>query len=243
MAGFSGVVVLTGLVLPQLLARLPEMLGPKAPPVPLPLWMLMMLSMAQSAVLLALAVWVGTALTPAVGLHAPAFEAIVNRSPIAHALTPQLVPGLIGGTFGAILIAAFSLLAPPELAAAQKRFDVPLIARVLYGGFTEEILLRWGFMTLLVWVAWRFFQRRAGSPKPMSVWIAITVSALVFGAGHLPAAALLIGRLSPLVVGFVVAANALFGTMAGYLFWRYGLEAAITAHAFAHVLNYVIAMF
>lgn len=239
----SGVVTLTGLVLPQLLARLPEMLGREAPPVPLPLWMLLLLSIAQSAALLALAVWTGTALAPAVGLHAPAFEAIVTRSRIGHVLKPQLVAGLIGGTFGAILIVVFSFLAPSELTAVQKRFDAPLIARVLYGGFTEEILLRWGFMTLLVWVAWRFFQRRAGSPKAIFVWIAIIVSALAFGAGHLPAAALLIGGLSPVVVALVVGANALFGILAGYLFWRYGLEAAMIAHAFAHVLNYVIAMF
>ena len=237
----TGVVALTRLVLPQLLARLPEMLGGKA--LPVPLWMLLLLSLAQSAALLGLAVWMGTALAPAVGLHAPAFEAIATRSPMARALKPQLVAGLIGGTFGGILVIVFSFLAPPELAAVQKRFDVPLIARVLYGGFTEEILLRWGFMTLLVWVAWRLFQRGTGSPKAIAVWIAIIVSALVFGAGHLPAAALLIGRLSPAVVVLVVAANALFGILAGFLFWRYGLEAAIIAHAFAHVLSYVIAMF
>jgi CAAX prenyl protease-like protein len=235
------VIVLTPLVLPQLLARMPEMLGPKAPPMP-PLRILMLASMAQSAVLVGLAVWAGT-LAPAVGLHAPGFEAIVTRSPVARALKPQLVPGLIGGTLGGILLAGFAFLSPPELSALQKRFAVPFIARVLYGGLTEEILLRWGFMTLLVWIAWRVIQRRVGNPRPWIVWIAIGVSAIAFGAGHLPAAALLIGRLTPSVVTLVIAANALFGIMAGYLFWRYGLEAAMIAHAFAHVLASVVSLF
>ncbi|HEY3052434.1 MAG TPA: CPBP family intramembrane glutamic endopeptidase [Thermoanaerobaculia bacterium] len=237
----SGVVAITVLVLPPLLERLPAILGRKAPPVPMTL--LLLLSMAQSAILLALAVWAGTALAPAVGLHAPAFEAIVTRHSIARALKPQLMAGLIGGAFGGILIVAFSSLAPSELKAVQKTFDVPLIARVLYGGLTEELLLRWGVMTLLLWIAWRFFQRRAGSPKSLWVWLAIIMSALAFGAGHLPAAAMLIGTLRSGVVVSVVAVNAVFGILAGYLFWRYGLEAAMIAHAFAHTLNYVIAMF
>jgi hypothetical protein len=33
--------------------------------------------------------------------------------------------------------------------------------------------------------------------------------------------------------------NAAFGVLFGYLFWRYGLEAAMIAHATAHVVSYV----
>jgi hypothetical protein len=47
------------------------------------------------------------------------------------------------------------------------------------------------------------------------------------------------GGLNPSLVLYVIAGNSLFGIMAGYLFWQYGLEAAIIALAFAHVVNYV----
>jgi hypothetical protein len=42
------------------------------------------------------------------------------------------------------------------------------------------------------------------------------------------------------VVAYVTIGNALFGVVAGYLFWRYGLEAAIAAHVSAHVLTFLV---
>ena len=60
----------------------------------------------------------------------------------------------------------------------------------------------------------------------------------MFGAGHLPAASVLIGTLTVNIVVFVVVANSVFGILFGYLFWRYGLEAAMIAHATAHLVNY-----
>jgi len=117
---------------------------------------------------------------------------------------------------------------------------VPILARVLYGGITEEVLLRWGLMTALVWLWWRLVQGRRGSPRTIDYWLAIVVSALLFGAGHLPAAAMLVGELTGDVVLFVVGANTAFGLVFGYLFWRYGLEAAMIAHVSAHVVSYAL---
>jgi membrane protease YdiL (CAAX protease family) len=71
------------------------------------------------------------------------------------------------------------------------------------------------------------------------VWFAIAVSAFIFGAGHLPAAAALLGALDANVVAFVIGANTVFGLLFGYLFWRYGLESAMIAHALAHVVSYL----
>jgi membrane protease YdiL (CAAX protease family) len=94
-------------------------------------------------------------------------------------------------------------------------------------------------MTALVWLAWRFLQHRRGAPRVGYVWLAIAVSAVLFGAGHLPAASALVGALDMNVVAFVMGANAVFGLLFGYLFWRFGLESAMIAHALAHVVNYL----
>ena len=40
-------------------------------------------------------------------------------------------------------------------------------------------------------------------------------------------------------MAFVVVANTAFGVLFGWLFWRYGLEAAMIAHAMAHLVGYV----
>ncbi len=231
LAGMLGVVMITLTVLPQLLGKVP---------LPAPLWVISLASLAQSTVVLALFVWAGVALAPKVGLRAPAFEAAVTARPIASALRPQVLPGLVGGVLGgAGLFAIGGYAAPAALAAVEQQFTLPILARVLYGGMTEELLLRWGLMTALVWLAWRFVQHRQGAPRTVYVWLAIVVSALLFGAGHLPAAAALIGHLTGALVMFVVVANAAFGVLFGYLFWRYGLEAAMIAHGTAHVVSYL----
>jgi membrane protease YdiL (CAAX protease family) len=226
-----GVVVITVTVLPQLAGEVT---------LPAPLWVISLASLAQSALLLAVVVWTGVALAPKVGLRAPAFEAAVTSRPITPALRAQFLPGLVGGALGGVaLFAIGGYAAPAALAEVQQRFTLPILARVLYGGVTEELLLRWGLMTALVWLAWRFPQRRRGTPQAVYFWLAIVVSALLFGAGHLPAAAALIGKLTGDVVLFVVGVNIAFGVLFGYLFWRYGLEAAMIAHATAHVVSYV----
>lgn len=231
LAGMVGVVVVTVTMLPQLLGDVA---------LPAPLWVISLASLAQSSVLLALSVWSGVALAPRVGLGAPAFEAAVTARSIAAALRPQLVPGLVAGVAGgATLFAVGGYASPAALAEVQQRFALPILGRVLYGGITEEVLLRWGLMTALAWLAWRFLQRRTETPRAACVWLAIVVSALLFGAGHLPAAAVLVGQLTGELVLFVVGLNAAFGVLFGWLFWRYGLEAAIVAHATAHVVSYL----
>ena len=229
-AGTLGAVTMTVGVLPRLAATLP---------MPAPLWLIMAASVLQSALLVALAVWGGVALAPAVGLRAPAFEAAALRRPIAPALEPQLLPGLVAGVLGGLLLFTSLRLSPAPIAALQSQFSPPLYARILYGGITEEVLLRWGLMTAFMWVAWRSFQRERGAVHPGLAWLAIAVSALLFGVGHLPVASFLLGSLNGPVVSFVVGLNTMFGLLFGWLFWRRGLESAMVAHAVTHLVSYV----
>ena len=232
-AGMVGSAVITAAVLPELLRQMQE-------PLPAPVWLLSLAGLLQSGLILALAVWAGVGLSPSLGLRAPAFEAAVTGSPIGPVLRSQLRSGLAGGILGGILLVVAFRYAPGPVAELQDRFVIPIVARVLYGGITEEILLRWGLMTVLVWLAWRVLQHRQGAVRPGLVWLAISVSALLFAAGHLPAAAVLLGTLDLPVVAFVMGANTVIGMLFGYLYWRHGLESAMIAHALAHVVNFVV---
>jgi membrane protease YdiL (CAAX protease family) len=207
-------------------------------PLPAPLWLIMLASVLQSALIVALAVWGGVALAPTVGLGAPAFEAAAARRPIGPALGPQIIPGLVAGVLGGLLLFVSLRLSSAAIAALQGPFTTPLYARVLYGGITEEVLLRWGLMTAVTWSVWRFLQGRRGAVQPRLTWLAIGVSAVLFGVGHLPAASYLIGSLNGSIVLFVVGLNATFGVLFGWLFWRRGLESAMIAHALTHLVNY-----
>jgi len=93
-------------------------------------------------------------------------------------------------------------------------------------GIQEEILFRLGAMTVLAWLFSRVFR----VPGAAAVWGGNIVAAVLFGAAHLPIAAAL-GGLTPPTVTFVFAANGLVGVVCGWLYWRKGLLAAMTAHA------------
>jgi membrane protease YdiL (CAAX protease family) len=108
--------------------------------------------------------------------------------------------------------------------------------RLLYGGITEELLLRWGFMTLVVWLVWRIFQKRRTTPTNGSFIAAILFSALIFALGHLPVALILFPDAIVPVALFVILANSAFGLVCGYLYWKRGLESAISAHMFGHIV-------
>jgi len=199
-------------------------------------------SLIQPSVLLALAVLLGVVLAPKVQLAAPVAEAIVARLPIAPRFKPQIVPGIIGGAIGGAFIVSFSAVLRPFLASdiierSEKLAKLlPLATRLLYGGITEELLLRWGFMTLVVWLGWRFLQKRNGPPNRGVLVGSILVSSLVFAAGHLPLAFMVIPEAGLVIVTFVIVANSAFGLICGYLYWKKGLESAIIGHMVGHII-------
>lgn len=207
---------------------------------PVPLQTLQIAAAAQGTLLVLVAALIGASAAPGVGLSAPALSAIAGGSGVVDALRPQLVPGFVGGCIGAVVIVGFHAFAPESLRAAQPETRLPLAVRVLYGGITEEVLVRWGLMTALAWAGWRVLQSDLQQPSPSVVWAAIAVSALVFGLSHLPSVAQSMPAWSASVVAYITLGNALFGLVAGYLFWRYGLEAAIAAHASAHALAFIV---
>jgi hypothetical protein len=238
-AGLAGVFSVLLIDLPALVALLPVTAGAEIPQITPAI---KLLSLIQPAILLALAVFSGVALAHRVGLSSPAAEAAASGNPVWAALKPQIVPGIIGGLSGGGTIVAVTLLTKPFLSAetvariAAFGRLVPLPTRLLYGGITEELLLRWGLMTLLVWAAWRLLQRREGEPKPVYLVGAIVISSVVFGVGHLPVAYLILAEVTVVLTLYVIVANSIFGLIAGYLYWKRGLESAMLAHMLAHVV-------
>lgn len=207
---------------------------------PLPLWAVVSLSGLQTAVLLALAVAVGAWLAPRVGLRAPAMSSWLTGKPIGPALRAQCMPGMLGGVVGAAWLWTLSLVAPAPLQPSDPSSAMPLLVKLLYGGITEELLMRWGLMTLLLWLGWRVAQRGQGQPGKVLVAGAVLFSTVLFAVGHLPAAQAMAGALTPQVVAFVLVGNTGFGLVAGWLYARHGLEAALIAHVLAHLLSHFV---
>ncbi|HIK16518.1 MAG TPA: CPBP family intramembrane metalloprotease [Leptolyngbyaceae cyanobacterium M33_DOE_097] len=214
-----------------------------------PLWALKLLSLIQPTLLLTIAVWLGVALAHRVGLSAPVAEAIARGISLKLAMQPQVVPGMVGGLVGGVLLLAIQLGArfvlPPDFVAKAEALagNTSFATRILYGGVTEELLLRWGVMTLLVWLGWRIFAKGHGKPTPSYFVAAIALSSLLFGLGHLPLAFSLGTSVTASVIVYVVIANAVFGFIAGYLYWHKGLESAMLAHMLVHVVLVTAGLF
>ena len=239
LAGMAGVLSVLLIDLSAVLANIPATAGLEMPFHPL---LIKLLSVVQTAALLSLALFIGVRLAPLVGLSAPAAEALARGNSFISALKPQVLPGLIAGFIAGVVILSSYLLfrpiLPPVFVTRAERLNssMPLLTRLLYGGITEELLLRWGLLTLLVWAAWRIFQRGRGTPRAIYFVSAIVISSVVFGIGHLPLVKALEVDFTLPVVAFIVLANSLFGLIAGYLYWQKGLEAAIIAHMSTHVV-------
>ncbi len=237
--GVPGILSLIPTIVSQLAALSPELATMPAP-------VMAALSLINPLILLALGVAIGTLLAHRVGLRSLVAERVRAGTAIWPGLRPHVLWAFVAGLIFSVVVRGLDALMNPfagtEL-AGQTTTGPNILAQLLlglfYGGIVEELLLRWGVMTLLVWLAWRVAQRGQGAPHPVLVWAAITVAAVLFGLGHLPALAGMV-TLTPLIVFRTVLLNALGGLLFGWLFWRRNLETAMVAHAAGHVGFFVI---
>ncbi|MCD8488414.1 MAG: CPBP family glutamic-type intramembrane protease [Desertifilum sp.] len=237
--GFLGILSLPFILLAQL-RNLPAQVS--VSPIELAI-----LSLIQPTILLAIAVAMGTFFAPKVGFRSH----IANQVAQGKAMLPRLkrefpLAAIAGALIGIaiIILDSFFRLGLGELgdrlAIVQPRTLATTMAGILYGGITEELLMRWGLMTLFVWIGWRLLQRRQGKPHPILVWVAIIAIAIIFGLGHLPVVAAVV-PLTPLIITRTIFLNAMGGVIFGWLYWRRSLESAMIAHASTHVCFSLVA--
>lgn len=235
-------------LIPGLLSTFSALLTQPGVPTSMSPMTLALLSLIQPAILVAIATAVGVALTPKLGLRSHIVEAAAGVPDAWRGFRREVVPALVVAAVGVAVILGLDAAtqsfvpAPVNIPESEQGRTLGLtITGVLYGGIVEEILLRWGLMTLLAWVLWRLAQHGQGTPRAWIMWTAIVVSALLFGAGHLPAAAGLYGGLTSPIIVRVVGLNSLLGIGFGWLFWRYSLEAAMLSHAGWHIITSLVA--
>jgi hypothetical protein len=142
-----------------------------------------------------------------------------------------------GGALG-IGLAAVDALILPHLGEAGQRLSstsasggLALAVGVWYGGLAEEVMLRWGSMSL---VAWGLSSLPGWRRKHFAIAMAAVVAAGLFAAAHLPALAAHV-ELTPLVVARTLLLNGVAGLVYGWLFWRHHLEAAMASHSATHL--------
>lgn len=218
---------------------------PTDKPMP-PMSVMVLVSSLQSLVLISIFAAIGTALASRVGLRAPFFESLIVGKGIADAFRMQLVPALLVGSGGAIVfLLAYYLLFRRRLDAETVecwdglRMQLGFWGRILYGGVFEEVLTRWGLMTLFVWLGSLLF----GETIALVVWIAILLTGILFGLGHLPGYLAAGCRKSSLFIAAMLSLNLWASVTFGWLYWQFGLLAAMLAHMLFHILWYPFDLF
>lgn len=173
-------------------------------------------------------IMLGLKLGPAVGLGWPPLIGWRDSAGSVRRASDALVMATVLGTVAAFVLAIALLMsgaAGTQGASPLAPWAVGLAS--VGAGIQEEVLFRLGAMTIVAWLLSRF--RMCVTHPVALVWSANGIAALLFGASHLPLIAT--GAATPAVVGYVIGVNGIVGLMCGWLFWRKGLIAAMTAHA------------
>ena len=130
-----------------------------------------------------------------------------------------------------MLVAA--LLATPHIGPAAGVQEVlpwwSGVALALYAAIDEELMFRFGVMTLVVWFIAHLLPGEDGAPNVYGWWFAVALSALIFELAHVAP----LGVPDPAVAAAETSLQAVriaVGGLLGWLYWRRGLESAVVAH-------------
>ena len=209
----------------------------------IPLPRLIALQLLQSALLSSLALTVGLTLGPHYKLGVPEIYRLVYREGLRDLPRRRIAPAfciLAGLLCGLLIFALDFFLFLPALKRAPALETVASWKALMasFGSaFYEEVLMRLGWMTLLVAIFGKLLRRNL---LPAAVyWLAILLTALLFGLGRLPVPSLIL-ELSQLFIVRALLLNGLGGILYGYLYWRYSFLSAVLAHFSTGVALYVL---
>ncbi len=189
----------------------------------------------QPAVLTLVFAVLGWWCLPRTGLGAPVISAALAGENWTVPLLRALPGALVVAAVTALILIVYGR-STQGIATSIPQLDIPLIARLGYGGVGEEIIARWGILTGLMALALRL--RRT---PDTAFWIANTVAALLFAVGHFGVLFATVAHPSSMLIAAVVLGNAVPALGFGWLYRRFGIESAMIAHGGAHTLFCVAA--
>lgn len=211
------------------------------------------ISIVQSALVLGLMTFTGLWAASKLGLGAPLVEALSNKRDLPYSIRQNGARAIALGVASALLIVGLDLLVFSTVLESLESEAQPNIAvwkgflASFYGGIAEEVQLRL-FLLSFVALGIRYIaglatgSRGAGGLTIGIFWAANIIAAVAFGLGHLPATAEII-PLTPLVIARAIVLNGVVGLVAGYLYWRRGIEMAMLCHFSADIVLHVLLPF
>ncbi len=178
------------------------------------------------------------------GLGAPIIQAWLDKKDVPPLQKNWVLIAAVVSFVGALFVMLMDhFLFMPNIGVTEEVSVAPWwqgLLAMFYGGFTEELMVRFFVMTFIVWLLAIITRKQRESIPAVYFYIGIVLATLLFGIGHLPAVAQMFGELSALLVVRTVLLNGLLGLWFGYLYWKKGLEYAFIAHMAADIMIHVI---
>jgi len=194
-----------------------------------------LLVLINPTLLLIVAVVVGIICYDRAGLSVPIIEALVKKEklpPVLPIINSGITYGILTGLLLLLISQTFISRLPEAFVELGKNLKPTLLVRFLYGGITEEILMRFGLMSFLVFLVSKISKKL----NPATYWTGIVLSALLFAVGHFPVAFMAVEQPTAYLMAYILLGNSVGGIIFGWVYWKRGLEAAMIAHIFAHVM-------
>lgn len=196
---------------------------------------IVLVSIIQSAVIFAIAVYVGSILSEKIGFQLPWLSAWFDKKKIDYRQTLQI--SIISGIAVGIVIIildrfVFKGIAPSILPPVWQGFLASF-----YGGIGEEMLMRYFLLSLIIFIIIKITGQK--NPNAYIVWPAIVFVAVIFGLGHLPATSSFT-PITTIVIIRAIVLNGIGGVVFGWLYWKKGLESAIISHFCADIVLHVV---
>ena len=182
----------------------------------------------QGAIVTGVYAAIGSILSQRIGFNPPYISYLLNKEPLSPNLKKQLFYSSIIGAIGAVILflgsSAFSLYIG----------QFPILNRIFGAGLYEEVMVRWFFASLFIWIFWCLFDRKSQKPGNIVIWSGLIVSNILFIMGHYPA-------ISILILNNLEIINMFFWMFIitlpwGWLYWKFGIESAIVAHSVFHAI-------
>jgi len=165
------------------------------------------------------------------------FLLLNNAKNIVHVL---VIPSIVAGTLCTILMLITDSLLPADQLnlyyLASNMNPLHGLLGLIPASFNEEITTR---LFLLSGVALLVKKTFKSSSNNLPMWVAIVVTALIFGIEHIPQF-IQGASISYILIARVILLNGISGTLFGLIFWRYSFEAAMLTHFISDLILYVL---
>ena len=158
------------------------------------------------------------------------FEILSLSRNIGRILAATLL-GFLGHLFIYYIVFRSRLQKGSIALAEQIRLAMGLPARVLQGGIAEEVQFRWGLMSLVAASGTLL----APNQSQGLILLSIGASAFLFALFHLIGARQIGVAHDGSEIALTIVDNTWGGIVFGWLFWKYGLAAAMISHALFHL--------